>query len=607
MGVHALDPYAGDTGAADLQITASQDKRGGAIVSSGHGTLQGLQAGGEPVADSVTLQWQAATFSPDTKTATLQTAGVKADFASFTAKDFKFQPGKNVSLDGHVEGTANVSKALAAAYRLTGKKDVPAVGGDLRLACDMQTKGKIVGLVGEATIGNFEVGKGEGALRQGQVQLAYNTQINNENETIDLREAKLTSAPLTANMVGTIKQFRGKQVLDLHGDYHAKWDQVMAIVHQFAPNTEKTMNLKGDSSSKFTIAGPAWQEGVQPPYRGVTAEGLDIGWQSGDVYGMTLGKATLSPRLADGKLDLPAVSFPASGGTMSLGAKVDLTGKEPQLRIPGLLQLMQDIDLNGEIGKQLLSFINPLFSQVAAMTGKVSMRLQDIDVPLGDGIKRSGTGRGHMDLTNLRIEPGGGAFGTLVKLSGQAGEGGQQALDIKVGNPDFQIDNGRIRYDNFTMTFPNGFDVVFHGSVGFDNTVDLLMGIPITAELLQQLGVRGPVAQYASVLKGQRIDVPISGMRGEPKLDFSKVNIGPLVQEAMKKVAGQGLQEGIKGALPGLPGQPQSPPAQGQQGQSQGQPQQEQPSQQQQPPQQQTPGQQIEKGLQGILGGEKKK
>jgi hypothetical protein len=368
------------------------------------------------------------------------------------------------------------------------------------------------------------------------------------------------------------------------------------------------MNLKGDSSSKFTIAGPAWQEGVQPPYRGVTAEGLDIGWQSGDVYGIALGKAALSPRLADGKVELPAASFPASGGTMSLGAKVDLTGKEPQLRIPGLLQLMQDIDLNGEIGRQLLSFINPLFSQVAAMTGKVSMRLQDIDVPLGEGIKRSGTGRGHMDLANLRIEPGGGAFGTLVKLSGQAGQGGQQALDIKVGNPDFQIDNGRIKYDNFTMTFPNGFDVVFHGSVGFDNTVDLLMGLPITPELLQQLGARGPVAQYASVLKGQRIDVPISGMRGEPKLDFSKVNIEPLVQQAIKNVASQGLQEGIKGAIPGMSGQQQSPPpqqqpqppAQGQQGQSQGQP------QQQQPPQQQTPGQQIEKGLQGILGGEKK-
>ena len=640
LGIQAFEQYAGCSGAiTDLRLTAGWDPQAGAITSSGGGTVTGLGVNDKPVAEKIALRWQEVAYMPKTGQASLQTATLKADFADLAAESVKYQPGPNMVLNGKVNAGADVGRTLAAAYLLAGnKQEPPAVSGQMKLASNLQTRGQVVSLDGDATVDNFQVGSGETALRQQQVQLAYNTQIDNQNETIDLRQAKIVSAPLTATVAGTIREFRTRQVLDVRGDYQAKWEQVLAIVHEFAPATAKTVDLRGTSASRFTVAGPAWQESVRPAYRGVTAQGPDISWESGQVYGLELGRAVLSPHMADGRLELPVAEIPASGGTLSIGGTVDMTGETPQLRIPGKLQLMRDINLNSDIGRQLLSYVNPLFSNVAGLDGKVSMVLQDIDLPMGEAIKQTGSGRGQLNMDNVRVKPA-GAFGLLVQVAGatsqgkgQTGKAGplgglseigglggqgqagqanpQEAVDIRIGNPTFVIGNGRINYDNFVLTFANGVEMVFSGWVGFDDTVKMFVGMPVTAGLLQLAGVKGPVAQYAGVLQGARIDVPLVGSRTDPKLDFSHINVQPLVEQAIKNLASQGIRTAIPGGqlLPQPGGQQQGQggaggllpklPIPG----STSQPQQ----QGQQPQQQQTPAEDIGNALKGVLEGGKK-
>jgi hypothetical protein len=106
----------------------------------------------------------------------------------------------------------------------------------------------------------------------------------------------------------------------------------------------------------------------------------------------------------------------------------------------------------------------------------------------------------------------------------------------------------------------------------------------VTAGLLQAAGVKGPVAQYASVLEGTRVDVPIVGTRMSSKLDFADIKVHLLVDQAIRKLATQGVQQGLRTVVPGaalippglIPGgqqqnQQQGQQSQGQQGQQQGQ------------------------------------
>ena len=100
---------------------------------------------------------------------------------------------------------------------------------------------------------------------------------------------------------------------------------------------------------------------------------------------------------------------------------------------------------------------------------------------------------------------------------------------------EFRIRDGKIEYDNFTVSLIKGFDLRFSGSVGLDDDrLNLKVSLPITTNLLQKLNVKGPIADFTRVLQGLRIDIPVLGNRKNPKLDFSKVPIQDLVKRALE-------------------------------------------------------------------------
>jgi hypothetical protein len=523
---------------------------------------------------------------------TLQDATVQATrgdsrFLNLVASNVELRPGKDMAVRGKVDALAELQPALAAVYTLI-KKPAPNLAGNLKLVNELQTENQTIGLVGQATIDDLEVGTGQQTVRQEQVRLDYDAQVDNQNSSIDIRTVALASAPLSAKVTGSIREFQTKQVLDINGQYQADWDQVMPIVYELSSGMKETLALHGKHQDDFTLRGPANDPGAQPVFRGLTVEGLAVGWESGNVCGMALGAAKFEPSLADGVLQLPNTSIPASGGAINLGATVDMTAKTPRLHMPGQMRLLDNIDLNGQISKQLLSYANPLFSDVTEITGKLSVVLQDVDLPMGDAIKQEGTGRGQLFMENVRAAPS-GAFGALVRIamSDQQNKGAQEgeqggpggllkkavtanplakavqqvpvgkpeeqpgAVDIRIGSPTFEIANGRINYDHFAMAFPSGAELVFSGWVGFDDTMTMYVGTPVTSGLLQMAGVKGPTAQYAGVLEGARVDVPLVGTRTTPRLDFSKIDVKPLVEQAVKNLAVKGVKTAVVAAVPG--------------------------------------------------------
>ena len=130
------------------------------------------------------------------------------------------------------------------------------------------------------------------------------------------------------------------------------------------------------------------------------------------------------------------------------------------------------------------------------------------------------------------------------------------AQSMTVAGVDFLIEKGRINYDHFVVMFSDKFDLKFYGSVGFDDTLDLVVSLPIRAALLERFGVRGPVLDYARLLAGTRIDVPVIGTRLEPALDLSKVDLQPLVQRVLGDILQEKTQEVLEDILKPRKGKP---------------------------------------------------
>jgi len=256
--------------------------------------------------------------------------------------------------------------------------------------------------------------------------------------------------------------------------------------------------------------------------------------------GLTLGEASLSPAISNATVALGNNNIPVSGGIFHVGGTVDLSQDTARYRLPGDVVLMDKLQVNEKFGKIFLSRINPIFSQVASLEGTVSLKTKDLDIPFGKEIQKSGSGSGRLDISNMKLKPT-GTLGRLLEFGGLA-TGDKHG--VKFSGVDFKLENGKITYENFTMTFPGGFDLIFRGVVGFDDSLDLVVSIPIRAGLFKKLGVAGPVQQYAQVLTGDdsRIDVPILGTRLAPKI--GDIDIKPIVDKAAKallKKQGGGL------------------------------------------------------------------
>ena len=222
------------------------------------------------------------------------------------------------------------------------------------------------------------------------------------------------------------------------------------------------------------------------------------------------------------------------------------------LKVPGKLQVLDGVVITPELSRSVLSRINPIFLHLTRVEGTASLGTQDVEMPLGDSMKTGGSGKGRLDLVDMKVQPS-GLLTELLKLGGLTDD---RMYTVQVSGLDLLLERGRISYKDFTLTFPNEFDMKFYGSVGLDETLDLVVSLPLRAALLERLGVRGPVADYARALTGSRVDIPLVGTRLNPKLDLSRVDVGSLVERAVKESTGKATEDLLQGLLGGKKKEP---------------------------------------------------
>ena len=388
-------------------------------------------------------------------------------------------------------------------------------------------------------------------------------------DRLDIKTFKLESELLKANFAAGsyIDHLTTDMLADIKGDYTLSWPLATAMVKRLYPEGAKPVNMRGQTKYALVLKGPLTNPAAMevkatafPSVEGNTG----VGWGNGsEAFGLTMGDANLAPSLANGKIIIPVAKIPANGGTLGLGGLVDLTNTDnPRIIIKDRLDVLDHVGLNGEVGHDILSMALPLLANVSELQGTVSLWVQGVDLPLsGNRILKEGAGRGHLDFSSVRLRPT-GPMAQLMKLTGISSD----ALydNVKFSPVDFTLSNGALTYDNFTLTLgqKDPLDLKFHGSVRFDGSVELFVSVPVKASLLSEFGFKDPTGQIAKVLDGERIEIPISGSRTNSRMDLSKVDLKPMVDQAIKKIGtGALLQGGPK--LPGLPGEKPKTPDKG--------------------------------------------
>ena len=519
------------------------------IVSTGEGVIQDISIDGRPLGtdagEDVRLNWADLGILAADKLFSVGEVMIGSGPATIKGKDIRFHSGPQFKAEGQLELTADLKKCFAIGGRIARRKEPPDLAGQLTWSGNCRSVDEKVLVTGSGAIDGLQIGQGRKAVREGRLGMVNDIELDQKLETIAVKDFKIDSEILAAQITGKIEDYKSVCTLDLTGEYEGSWERIMALLHEIFPETSETIHLAGASQGTIRLTGPAHQPEIKPSYRDVEAT-VSMAWASGDVYGVKLGQALLSPRLEGGQILPGDANIPAGDGRIFLdGVRVDLRTEEPTLETSAGVDVLSNVPINRILARHLLSRVNPIFADMASMEGLVSLEMEDVSLPLSEKIKQRGQGRGHLDLSKLNFQPE-GLLAELMRLGGLDVESSQS---MTVKGVDFSIAKGRINYDNFVVVFGDKFDLKFYGSVGFDDTLDLVVSLPIRVALLERFGVRGPVLDYARLLAGTRIDIPVIGTRLDPELDLSKVDVQPLIERVLGDILQEKTQEVLEDIL----------------------------------------------------------
>lgn len=520
-------------GTVSTQIKASRMNRAERIVTTGTLASRNLTLDGQPVAERDSrLNWAGAAFTPDFSC--FEVAEIRLDSApaTFSAAQVRcaFAPG--VALDVKLEGAADLARLADVAARVGGQRQPPELAGKLTLRANASTVNGDLTLTCKGGVEDFQAGAADQRFTDKRVRFELDARLDAKADRLTITQTRLVSSPLTLELAGTVEKTKGTRVAAIKGRYDADWGRITTLLHQLAPSSKGHVALKGNTSSALKLDGPLYNAKAKPPIRGASG-GLEIGWDGIDLFGVALGSARLAPTLKSGQINLPKTEVAAAGGKLRLGGVVDLGAPDPTLRLPGTARLIENVPVTNDLCRSVLSFINPIFLALSRVDGRLSLDTRDLVLPIGETFRTGTSGRGRLVLTKMSISPD----GLLTELLEYGGLPRQEQYGVEVLGCDLTLERGRVHYKDLTLRFSKDFDLRFSGSVGLDESLDLVVSLPAGVGLLKKLGVKGDLAGYVEKLKGTRVELPLVGTRTGPRLDFGRVDVKKLMHGIIEKGA----------------------------------------------------------------------
>jgi translocation and assembly module TamB len=340
-------------------------------------------------------------------------------------------------------------------------------------------------------------------------------------------------AQLLASYLGPDVQLRGANQLRL---------QAAGALRSASPPPPSSSSLQPPASSL-----PHWSRRWE-----VTAE---AGWAAANIYGLPIGAAQLTANVRDGQATFSPLDLPVGQGRISLQPRATLDPPPQVLHLPGG-QMISNVAVSAEVSQRALKYAAPILAGATRAEGTFSFFLEGAQIPLRH--PKQGRAGGRLTIHQLSIAPGPmiqdvarivRQLGALSK-QGQGGLGLLDAVAPSAGDPlkgitmnqqtiEVQVVDGRVYHRNLEFLID---DVVVksQGSVGFDETIALVLQVPI-----QQKWVGSRPALQGLV--GQVLEIPINGTFNQPKVEGQAV--GNFLAQAAQAAAGGLLGDELNKAL----------------------------------------------------------
>jgi hypothetical protein len=392
--------------------------------------------------------------------------------------------------------------------------------------------------------------------------LRGNANYQSSSDRLTFDQFQIQSNTLQATAGGTIDKLSSAADVNVSGTLNYDLAQVTPLLQ---PYIGRGIQLTGREQARFALAGKLSDENgpraqltsVAPdPYRATAAVStspathwsrrvraqLDLPWTGANVYGLPVGAGRLAANLGEGAIHIEPLSLAIGEGRLTAAPTVRFDPEPAELTMPAG-PLVTNVRISPEVSEAMLKYVAPVLAGSTQSEGQFSMQLDGVRVPLAESKRADAAGR--LSVHSVRVVPGPMAR-ELVGLAQQvealakrrdptalAGRSQVTLLNIRDQQVNFRVLDGRVHHQN--LEFQVG-DVTMRsqGSVGFDQTIQLTLHVPIQDAWVGK-------EPLLAGLKGQSLQVPMSGTLTRPQLD----------QRAIASLSQQLLQGAAQNAIGG--------------------------------------------------------
>lgn len=298
-----------------------------------------------------------------------------------------------------------------------------------------------------------------------------------------------------------------------------------------------------------------------------------VRWEGGDLYGLNFGTGRAAFNVTNDYIDVLPVSLRLAKGKMSIDPIVWMNEKDMVVEV-SKGRIFDRSQISPEMCRKWMKFMAPMLADATSANGEFSLQLdENAVVPLSNPM--NGTLSGYLVMHSAKIGPGplgeqfisianstksllsGNGLGILGKALGKTGLGtntnpsNTTLINMSGQKVAFKMLNGRVYHDKLTFNI-KGVPISTRGSVGADQSLDLVASVPLSAKWVEKAGIAAKLLKGAD---GKTIEIPIQGTISKPKLQLTamknlsnqllKDTAGKLINEKANDLIEGGLKKGL--------------------------------------------------------------
>lgn len=370
--------------------------------------------------------------------------------------------------------------------------------------------------------------------------------LNTDLITVEALSLESPECKFTAN--GSVRECSSQCVAALTGDIDCELGK---IVDRFRGYFGADLRLEGRNARQFTLQGPLGalvysgrnRAAGQTPFPEDLAASAGLGWTSANLYGLTVGSGVLDLKLARGVVNVAPLDLAVESGRLTFAPTI-LLNADPAIMQVEQGPLLKDLQLSQEVCAGWMKYAAPLLAQATQASGRFSIDLNAGNVPLKNpaGADIGGV----LDIQSAQLKPG--PLGAQILsvavqaqrlLQRQAFDSNSAASDSLLEMPaqkvEFRVVDRRVHHRGLELRL-RGMTLRTSGSVGFDDSLDIIAEIPIPDAWVQS----DPLLKG---MQGKTLQIPLRGTLNAPVPDGSA--LGRLAQQ----LAGSAAESAIGGEL----------------------------------------------------------